>query len=68
MFDKISIIGCGLIGSSILRNINKKQISKIVTVYDKSKSVTDIIKKDNLCDNISNDVPSAVKDADLVIE
>ena len=67
MFDKISIIGCGLIGSSILRNINKKQISKIVTVYDKSKSVTDIIKKDNLCDNISNDVPSAVKDADLVI-
>ncbi len=67
MFDKISIIGCGLIGSSILRNINKKQISKVVTVYDKSKSVTDIIKKDNLCDNISNDVPSAVKDADLVI-
>ena len=67
MFDKISIIGCGLIGSSILRNINKKQISKIVTVYDKSKSVTDIDKKDNLCDNISNDVPSAVKDADLVI-
>ncbi len=67
MFDKISIIGCGLIGSSILRNINKKQISKVVTVYDKSKSVTDIIKKDNLCDNISNDVPSAVKNADLVI-
>ena len=67
MFDKISIIGCGLIGSSILRNINKKQISKVVTVYDKSKSVTDIIKKENLCDNISNDVPSAVKDADLVI-
>ena len=33
MFDKISIIGCGLIGSSILRNINKKQISKVVTVY-----------------------------------
>ena len=25
MFEKISIIGCGLIGSSILRNINKIQ-------------------------------------------
>ncbi len=67
MFNKISIIGCGLIGSSILRNINNKQISKNVTVYDKAKSVIDIIKKENLCDNISKDIQSAVKDADLVI-
>ena len=37
MFEKISIIGCGLIGSSILRNINNKEISKSVTVFDKSK-------------------------------
>tara|TARA_B100001029_G_C15023943_1_gene432372 strand:- start:213 stop:1118 length:906 start_codon:yes stop_codon:yes gene_type:complete len=67
MFDKISIIGCGLIGSSILKNINDNQISKSVTVYDKSKSVIDVIRKERLCDNISKDVKSAVKDADLVI-
>jgi Prephenate dehydrogenase len=67
MFDKISIIGCGLIGSSILKNINNNQISKSVTVYDKSKSVIDVIRKERLCDNISKDVKSAVKDADLVI-
>ena len=36
-FEKISIIGCGLIGSSILRNINKKEISRSITVFDKSK-------------------------------
>ena len=47
MFDKICIIGCGLIGSSILRNINNNQISKSVTVYDKAKGVVDIIKKEN---------------------
>ena len=67
MFEKISIIGCGLIGSSILRNINEKKISKLVTVFDKSKDVIETIKKENLCDNISKDVQSAVKDADLVI-
>ena len=67
MFEKISIIGCGLIGSSILRNIKDKKISKSVAVFDKSKSVIEIIKKENLCDDISKDIQSAVKDADLVI-
>ncbi len=67
MFNKISIIGGGLIGSSILRNINNKKISKIVTVFDKNKSVVDVIKKENLCDNISKDIQSAINDSDLVI-
>ena len=67
MFEKISIIGCGLIGSSILRNINNKEISKSIAVFDKSKSVIEIIKKENLCNNISKDIQSAVKDADLII-
>ena len=66
MFEKITIIGCGLIGSSILRNINNK-ISKSVTVFDKSKDVIEIIKKENLCRDLSKDIQSAVKDADLVI-
>lgn len=29
MFKNIAIIGCGLIGSSILRAINKKKFQKI---------------------------------------
>ena len=67
MFEKITIIGCGLIGSSILRNINNNKISKSVTVFDKSKDVVEIIKNENLCSNISNNIQSAVKDSDLVI-
>ena len=67
MFEKITIIGCGLIGSSILRNINNNKISKLVTVFDKSKDVIEIIKKENLCNNIAKDIPSAVKDSDLII-
>ncbi len=67
MFEKISIIGCGLIGSSILRNINNGQISKTVTVFDKSKNAVETIKKENLCSNVSKDIQSAVKDSDLII-
>tara|TARA_X000001036_G_scaffold237430_1_gene221494 strand:- start:101 stop:1006 length:906 start_codon:yes stop_codon:yes gene_type:complete len=67
MFEKITIIGCGLIGSSILRNINNNKITKLVTVFDKSKDVIEIIKKENLCSNIAKDIQSAVKDSDLVI-
>ena len=67
MFEKITIIGCGLIGSSILRNINNNKISKSTTVFDKSKNVVETIKKENLCGNISRDIQSAVKDADLII-
>ena len=67
MFEKISIIGCGLIGSSILRNINNNEISKSITVFDKSKNVNETIKKENLCSNISKDIQSAVKISDLII-
>ena len=67
MFEKITIIGCGLIGSSILRNINNNEISKKITVFDKSKDVIETIKKENLCSNVSKDIQSAVKDSDLII-
>ena len=67
MFEKITIIGCGLIGSSILRNINDNEISKSITVFDKSKNVVETIKKENLCTNISKDIQSAVRDSDLII-
>ena len=66
MFNKISIIGCGLIGSSILRAIEEKKLSSKISAYDKSSKVTDYLKKNfsiEVCNNISN----AVKDSDLVI-
>ena len=67
MFEKICIIGCGLIGSSILRDVYNSKISKSVTVFDNSREVIEIIKKENLCNNVSKDIQSAVKNSDLVI-
>ena len=45
MFNNILIIGCGLIGSSILRSSISKKISKNIYVLEKSKKNVSIIKK-----------------------
>ena len=37
MFNKILIIGCGLIGSSILRASLNKKIAKKIYIYEISK-------------------------------
>ena len=47
MFKNILIIGCGLIGSSILKSSIKKNLSKNVYVLEKSNKNKKIIKKIN---------------------
>ena len=66
MFNKISIIGCGLIGSSILRGVEEKKLASKISAYDKSSKVNEYLKKNfsvEICTNISD----VVKDSDLVI-
>ena len=41
----ILIIGCGLLGSSLLRRIQKKKIAKKIYIYEKSKANILKIKK-----------------------
>ena len=66
MFNKISIIGCGLIGSSILRAVEEKKLASKISVYDKSTSVSDYLKK-NFSSEICKDISDVVKDSDLII-
>ena len=66
MFGKISILGCGLIGSSILRAIEEKKLATKISVHDKSKKVTEYLKK-NFTVDICPKVSEAAKDADLII-
>ena len=66
MFNKISIIGCGLIGSSILRAVEEKKLASKISAYDKSPTVNNYLKKNfsaEFCINISD----VVKNSDLVI-
>ena len=66
MFNKISIIGCGLIGSSIMRGVEEKKLASKISAYDKSSKVTDYIKK-NFSVETCNNISDVVKDSDLVI-
>ena len=66
MFKSICIIGCGLIGSSILRNVKKKKLSKKVTVFDKSTSVRRYLKRKRLCNNVSTNLKKSVKESDII--
>ncbi len=66
MFGKISIIGCGLIGSSILRVTEEKKLAKKISVHDKSNKVMEYLKKNFTADICSN-VTESAKDADLII-
>ena len=66
MFNKVSIIGCGLIGSSILRAVKQKKLATKVSIFDKSSIVNDYLKK-NFSIEICNNISDVVKDADLVI-
>jgi cyclohexadieny/prephenate dehydrogenase len=66
MFDKICILGCGLIGSSLLRAIEKKKLAKQISAFDKSKDVSTYLIK-NLSFNLAKNIDEAVKNSDLII-
>ena len=67
MFNQLSIIGCGLIGSSIFKALTKKGLAKKLITFDNDESVTKIIKKEKLTDKIVSSLEEAVHDSQLVL-
>ena len=63
----ILIIGCGLIGSSLLRVIAKKKICKKIFVHEKSKANIAKIKKLKLPCSITNDFKNLIPKLDMII-
>ncbi len=63
----ILIIGCGLLGSSLLRRIYKKKIAKKIFIYEKSKSNISKIKKLKLPGKIVKTLKDGAINSDLII-
>ena len=63
----ILIIGCGLLGSSLLRIIKRKKIAKKIYIYEKSKANILKIKKLKLPGTIVNKLQDGVIKSDLII-
>ena len=63
----ILIIGCGLLGSSLLRRIHKKKLVKKIFIYEKSKSNIRKIKKLKLPGIIVKTLEEGIINSDLII-
>ena len=67
MMKNILIIGCGLIGSSVLRAVHAHKGSKNIYIYEKSKKNISIIKKLKISCKVINKLKNISVSFDLVI-
>jgi cyclohexadieny/prephenate dehydrogenase len=67
IFDKIALIGIGLIGSSIARAARKHKLAKDIAIADVSEEARKVAADLKLGDSYHLDAGEAVKDADLTV-
>jgi cyclohexadieny/prephenate dehydrogenase len=67
VYDRIALIGLGLIASSIFWASKRNDDSVHITGFARSKKSRNLARKIGLCDEVSETLEDAVKDADLVI-
>ncbi|UVO51064.1 prephenate/arogenate dehydrogenase family protein [Sphingomonas sp. SUN019] len=66
-FARVTIIGLGLIGSSIARAVRERMPTVRLTGHDADSDVRAVADRMGLCDDIADNAGAAVTDADLVI-
>ena len=67
MIDKITIIGMGLIGSSLARNIMDKKLAGTLVVADANEEVCQTVADLAIADYVTDDLAASVDGADVVI-
>ena len=67
LFKQITIIGLGLIGSSLALSIKKSKISSKTVGYSRSSKTRNTSKRLNLVDKVSNKLEESVRGSDLII-
>ena len=66
-FERIAVIGCGLIGSSLVRAVRAYGAAESIAVYDLSPVVRERVVALGLADLVTDDIAKAVEGADLVV-
>ncbi|MFT5066499.1 MAG: cyclohexadieny/prephenate dehydrogenase [Yoonia sp.] len=67
IYDRVALIGLGLIASSIFHAIKRADLAGEVVGYARSEATRKTARDINLCDHIYDSAAEAVKDADLVV-
>jgi cyclohexadieny/prephenate dehydrogenase len=66
-FARVTVIGLGLIGSSVARAVRQAMPTVRITGYDASPQVRDTAVRIDLADDVADSAGAAVIDADLVM-
>ena len=67
LYEKMAIIGCGLIGSSVARAARARGVTARIAVADPSPRVRERVAALGFADQVTDDPAVAVRDADLVM-
>ena len=67
LFDRVALIGLGLIGSSLARVAKRKRLARTLVASDASPDVRAKVAALGLADTVAETAAQAVADADLVI-
>lgn len=67
LYPKMTVIGCGLIGGSIIRAAREHGVVGEVTVVDASETHRARVAELGIAEHVTGDIAEAVKDADLVV-
>jgi cyclohexadieny/prephenate dehydrogenase len=67
VFERLTIIGLGLIGSSIARAARRTNAAKTIVAADISTAVCERVRELGIADEVTGDLAAAVKDSDCVI-
>ena len=67
IYDRVALIGLGLIASSMFWAIKRAGVAGEVTGYARSQQTRDTARRIGLCDKVCDSAIEAVKDADLVV-
>ena len=66
-FERVSIIGVGLLGGSLAKVLRKLGLAKSIVGYGRNKANLDGAKNLNIIDDVAPNIQSAAKDADLIV-
>jgi cyclohexadieny/prephenate dehydrogenase len=67
IYPKMAVIGCGLIGSSVIRAARRAGVVGEIAVADSSTDVRERVQALGLADQVCKDIAEAVRGADLVL-
>tara|TARA_B110000027_G_scaffold133393_1_gene161726 strand:- start:863 stop:1786 length:924 start_codon:yes stop_codon:yes gene_type:complete len=67
VYDRVALIGLGLIASSMFWAMKRSGSAGEVVGFARSAETRDTARQIGLCDHVYDDVKEAVKDADLVV-